>query len=74
MWLERQVCGGRPTFKYTRIDVSFILGRIATGNTVDDIVTNYHDSNLTVEAIQEAMTLAKEAFVASPLATQALIA
>lgn len=68
------VCGGRPTFKYTRIDVSFILGRIATGSTVDEIVTNYHNPNLTIDAIQEAMTLAKEAFIVSPLATQALFA
>ena len=66
------VCGGRPTFKYTRLEVSFILSRVALGRTIDEIVQAYDDPHLTREAIQEAMSLANAAFVASPLATQPL--
>ncbi|MCL4867415.1 MAG: DUF433 domain-containing protein [Anaerolineae bacterium] len=32
------MCGGRPTFKYTRVEVSFILGRITAGYSVEAIV------------------------------------
>lgn len=60
------VCGGRPTFKYTRIEVSFILDRIAQGKSVDYIVEAYADPHLTHAAIQEAMQLANNAFLASP--------
>jgi len=66
------VCGGRPTFKYTRIEVSFILGRIAAGKRVDYIVSAYNDPNLSEKAIREAMNLANKAFVASSLAAQPL--
>ena len=60
------VCGGRPTFKYTRIEVSFILNRIAQGKSVDYIVEAYTDPHLTHAAIQEAMQLANSAFLSSP--------
>ena len=66
------VCGGRPTFKYTRLEVSFILSRVAMGRTLDEILQAYDDPHLTREAIQEAMSLANAAFIASPLATQPL--
>ena len=68
------VCGGRPTFKYTRLEVSFILSRVAMGRTIDEIVQAYDDPHLTREAIQEAMSLANAAFVASPQVTQPLAA
>jgi uncharacterized protein (DUF433 family) len=60
------ICGGRPTFKYTRIEVSFILKRIAQGKSIDYIVDAYADPHLTHAAIQEAMLLANDAFLASP--------
>ncbi|MCL4267783.1 MAG: DUF433 domain-containing protein [Anaerolineae bacterium] len=66
------ICGGRPTFKYTRIEVSVILGRIAQGISVDDIVVAYNDPHLTHEAIYEAMMLANAAFLASPPVTTPL--
>lgn len=56
------VCGGRPTFKYTRIDVDFILHELAHGCTVSYLVDAYRDSHLTEAAIQEAITLARSAF------------
>jgi uncharacterized protein (DUF433 family) len=53
------VCGGRPTFKYTRIDVHHALGRLAAGRTVEQVAHSY---DLSVEAIQEALKLAARAF------------
>ena len=32
------VCGGRPTFKYTRIEIAGALDRVAAGETIDEIV------------------------------------
>jgi uncharacterized protein (DUF433 family) len=66
------VCGGRPTFKYTRIEVSFILNRIAQGKSIEYIVDAYQDPHLTHAAIQEAMMLATHAFIASPQVAQPL--
>ena len=66
------LCGGRPTFKYTRIEVSFILNRIAKGKSIDYIVDAYADPHLTHAAIQEAMTLANSAFITSPQITEPL--
>ncbi|MFN8492036.1 MAG: DUF433 domain-containing protein [Caldilineaceae bacterium] len=68
------VCGGRPTFKYTRIEVSFILNRLAQGKSIEYIVDAYQDPHLTVAGIQEAMTLASRAFSASPQVAQPLTA
>lgn len=52
------VCGGRPTFKYTRLEVSMILALITTGRTVEQIVHDYSDSRLTVGAVKEALRVA----------------
>ncbi len=68
------VCGGRPTFKYTRIEVSFILNRIAKGKAIDYLVDAYNDSNLTHAAILEAMSLANTAFMNQPLVVEPLAA
>lgn len=35
------VCGGRPTFKYTRIDVDFILKELALGQSIEYLVGAY---------------------------------
>ncbi len=67
------ICGGRSTFKYTRIEVSFILGRIAAGKSVNDIVTNYNDPHLTHQAILEAISLANAAFLSSSPVTNPLL-
>ena len=53
------VCGGRPTFKYTRIDVHHALGLMAAGRTVEQVAHSY---DLPVEAVQEALKLAARAF------------
>lgn len=55
------VCGGRPTFKYTRLEVSMILSSIAAGQSVQEVVRAYALSQLTPEAVVEAIHLADTA-------------
>ncbi|MGC8660429.1 MAG: DUF433 domain-containing protein [Desulfomonilaceae bacterium] len=50
------VCGGRPTFKYTRILVAGILDRIEAGESIETITKNYN-GRITKEAIVEAMNI-----------------
>lgn len=57
------VCGGRPTFKYTRLEVSVILAQLSTGRSIEDLVDAYKESDLTVEAVREAIFLASQALV-----------
>ena len=52
------VCGGRPTFKYTRIDVHHAIGLLSGGWTVERVAEAYR---LPVAAVQEALQLAAEA-------------
>lgn len=58
------VCGGRPTFKYTRIEVAGTLDRLAAGETLDDIVAGYR-GRVKREAIAEALQLVTTQFVTS---------
>jgi uncharacterized protein (DUF433 family) len=57
------VCGGRPTFKYTRLEVAVVLDLLAAGWTTEHILREYAQSKLTPEAITEAIRLAKEALM-----------
>jgi uncharacterized protein (DUF433 family) len=50
------VCGGRPTFKYTRIEITFILNLLAGGESIDNLITAY-EGRITREAILEAIHL-----------------
>ncbi len=59
------VCGGRPTFKYTRLEVSVVLSLIAAGETVQQVVEEYSRSQLTPDAVVEAIRLADRALVRS---------
>ena len=52
------VCGGRPTFKYTRIDVRHALGLLATGRTIEEVANCYQ---IPIEAVKEALKLASHA-------------
>jgi len=56
------ICGGRPTFKYTRLEVSTILALLSQGQSIDEVVDDYESSTLRREAIREALRLADEAF------------
>ncbi len=53
------VCGGRPTFKYTRIKVTGTLSRLRAGETLDAIVTGYQ-GRVSREAIIEAIGFGKK--------------
>lgn len=50
------VCGGRPTFKYTRVEITFILNLLAAGESIDDLITAY-EGRIAREAILEAIQL-----------------
>lgn len=56
------VCGGRPTFKYTRLEVSTVLALLSEGRSIDEVAAEYQQSNLHTDAIREALRLADEAF------------
>ena len=47
------VCGGRPTFKYTRIEVAGVLDRLAAGEPLDDVIRGYR-GRVSHEAVMEA--------------------
>lgn len=64
------VCGGRPTFKYTRLEVSVVLSLLAAGEPIEQVVEAYSLSQLTPEAVQEAIRLADKALVQSALQLQ----
>ncbi|MBI1987585.1 MAG: DUF433 domain-containing protein [Nitrospinae bacterium] len=60
------VCGGRPTFKYTRIEVAGVLERLGAGETIEEIVTGYR-GRVPREALEEALRLAADALVREAL-------
>lgn len=50
------VCGGRPTFKYTRILVAGTLDRVDAGESIDSISKSYR-GRVTKDAILEAVKI-----------------
>ena len=54
------VCRGRPTFKYTRIEVAGVLERLAVGHDIEALIADSR-GRLSREAIAEAATLAAKA-------------
>lgn len=52
------VMGGRPCIQGTRITVSNIVGQIASGTTIDELLSDY--PHLSREEIQEALAFAAE--------------
>jgi uncharacterized protein (DUF433 family) len=53
------ICGGRPTFKYTRIEITGTLDRLAAGESLDTIVAGYC-GRISCEAAIEAVQIVKE--------------
>jgi len=51
------VCGGRPTFKYTRIEVEVVLDLLATGEPLEQLVENFR-GRVSKEAVEETLRLA----------------
>jgi uncharacterized protein (DUF433 family) len=56
------VCGGRPTFKYTRIEITGTLERLATGESPEAIVQGYR-GRVSREAILDAVRLVTAQFL-----------
>jgi uncharacterized protein (DUF433 family) len=54
------VCHGRPTFKYTRIEVAGVLERLAAGHDIEALIIDSR-GRLSRAAIAEAATLAATA-------------
>src|SRR2546427_6703850 len=53
------VCGGRPTFKGTRVEVQTVLDWLRAGRTIKDILTGY--PSVSRSAVREAIRLASRA-------------
>lgn len=49
------VCGGRPTFKYTRIEAAGALNLIAAGYSIEEVAQRFEVPH---EAVEEAIRLA----------------
>lgn len=58
------VCGGRPTFKHTRIEIAGTLDRLAAGETIDEITEGYR-GRVSRSAIIEAIQLVTQRFLKS---------
>jgi uncharacterized protein (DUF433 family) len=58
------ICGGRPTFKYTRVEITGTLERLAAGEAVDQIVRGY-EGRISLAAIQEASQIMTRTFLQS---------
>lgn len=58
------VCGTRPTFKYTRIEIAGTLERLAAGEELDQIVQGYR-GRVPRAAILEAIHLVTHQFIES---------
>lgn len=61
------VCRGRPTFKYTRIEVVPILDAMTRSWTVETAVDFYRQVPITKDAVREAVDLASRALHDSTL-------
>lgn len=56
------ICGGRPTFKYTRIEITGTLERLAAGESIEELVTGY-GGRVPPEAIAEASQIVTQQFL-----------
>lgn len=51
------VCGGRPTFKYTRIEVRVVLSLLASGEPLEQLLENFK-GRVSKKAVKETLQLA----------------
>ena len=56
------VCGERPTFKYTRIEITGTLERLAFGENISEIVQGYR-GRVSHQAIEEAVHIMTTRFI-----------
>ena len=55
--LAEGVCGGRPTFKYRRVEPGLVLALLRMGRTITTVAKDY---GLSRSAVEEAIRLAAE--------------
>jgi len=60
------VCGGRPTFKYTRIEITGTLDRLAAGETIDEILAGYLNMISREAVIEKALERSTALRLAKP--------
>ena len=60
---DSRICGGRPTFKGTRVTVADVLADVGQGLSWDFICYRWGDGKITKEAIAEAVQLARRALL-----------
>lgn len=58
------VCGARPTFKYTRIEITGALERLAAGESADSIVAGYR-GRVSHAALLEASKIVTSQFLSA---------
>ncbi len=56
------ICDGRPTFKYTRIEVAGTLDRLAAGEGLDEVIAGYR-GRVPREAVLEALRVVMTGFL-----------
>lgn len=56
------VCGGRPTFKYTRIEIERALNRLAAGENIEELLLAYR-GRVSKEALLEAIELVTTQYI-----------
>jgi uncharacterized protein (DUF433 family) len=56
------ICAGRPTFKYTRIEITGTLDRLAAGESLETIVAGYR-GKVSREAVMEAVQIVTAGFL-----------
>jgi uncharacterized protein (DUF433 family) len=56
------VCGSRPTFKHTRIEITGALARLAAGESLESIVSGYA-GRVSKEAVLEANEIMTREFL-----------
>ena len=57
------VCGGRPTFKSTRVEVRTILDYLRRGRSIPDVLKSF--PSISQAAVEEAIALAAQALTDS---------
>jgi uncharacterized protein (DUF433 family) len=55
------ICDGHPTFKYTRVEITGTLDRLAAGESLDTIIDGYR-GRVSREAVMEAVQIVTDGF------------
>lgn len=58
------VSGGRPPFKYTRIEIAGTIARIKAGESIEDVVQGY-EGRVSLAAVLEAIQIFSDSSLSS---------